>query len=177
MDMNNIDVEAASIIFNKIDVSDITNLINAETLSDVSNLGLNEDEIVAYNNIMSSRKVEKHLEGSMIGFNINYDSVNDPGDYLSVLLEGQEAPEITGTVHLPQGGTRPTNVKFWYPGQTYDEGAKDPVVIPENDNKILQSFAKPKTMDAYNESKTEISELAKPIVANAARNALGGDAS
>lgn len=174
MDMNKIANQFAVIIYGQIDTNYLSALLNAATLNDVSNLDLNEDERKAYNMIMSSRQVDIHLNDHAIMFSVNYDSVKDPGNFLPILTEGQEAPEITGTVHLPPGGTRATNVKFWYPGQVYEEGAKDPIVFPENDNRLLAPFAEEQVRDAADNNTDALGEIVAPEVANELQNTLGG---
>lgn len=161
--------------FQKIDTRYLTDTLNSATLNDLSNLGLNEEEAEAYVNIMSAREVTKGMDGSGVSFDINYDSAADPGGFLEILTEGQPAPEITGTVHLPAGGTRPTNVLFWEPGQTYEEGAKDPVFFPENDMQLLGTYARPVTEDAINASQSEIAEVVKEGVTNLLSQSLKGE--
>lgn len=164
----------AQIVYEGVDADFLSKAVNNATLNDVSNLGLNEEEAKAYNNIMSSRNVEKRLEETQITMRVSYDNVNDPGDFLSVLTEGQDAPEITGTVHLPQGGTRPSNVKFFYPGQVYEEGAKEPVVFPENDSRLLESYGHDEVERSASSSKEQISAEVKDSLENYVSNLLKG---
>ena len=174
MDTNKIANQFAVIIYGRIDAGYLSSLLNAATLNDISNLDLNEDEQKAYNMIMSSRQVDIHLNDNAIMFSVNYDSVRDPGNFLPVLIEGQAAPEITGTVHLPQGGERPTNVKFWYPGQVYEEGAKDPIVFPENDNRLLAPFAEEQIRDVADSNTDALGEIVAPELVNELQHTLGG---
>lgn len=162
--------QVAAIIYPKIDTEFLTDTLNASDMNDLSNLGLNEDEAIAYTNIMNARKVKAALNGDSVSFIINYDDSADPANFLEVLTEGQPAPEITGIVHLPQGGTRPTNVIFWEPGQLYEEGAKEPVFFKENDMSLLQQHASVSVEDAAGQSHAEIAELAKSGILNEITN-------
>lgn len=175
MDINELKMQIAQIVFEDVDEDYLTNLLNAATLNDISNLGLNADEQTAYTNIINSRKVEKKLENTNIKFRVNYNSINDPGNYLPVLTGGQSAPEITGIVHLPQGGERPTNVKFWYKGQVYEEGAKEPVFFPENDDMILSSQAEGVVNSSIERKDDAIGEAATPYAQEELSKAIGGE--
>lgn len=173
MDMSNLHDQFADVVFRHYNVSYLTDILNSATMNDLSNIELNEDEQIAYNNIINSRQVVKELDGSTIKVDVDYEHINDPGDFLPIALEGQDAPEITGTVHLPQGGTRKSNVKFWYPGQVYEEGAKDPVLFPENDKAILKNFSQAEADNAAAEGRSEFAEIVTPYITN---NITGGNA-
>ena len=174
MGMSDLNRQFAQIVFPKVDTEHLAEILNAATVNDTSNLGLNADEQAAYNNIMQTRKVTKELADTSINLDVDYSAVNDPGGYLDVLTGGQDAPEITGTVHLPQGGTRKSNVKFWYDGQVYEEGAKDPVILPDNDARMLNTFGEEEVSDKTTSSIPELTELSVPVIEQEIMSRIGG---
>ena len=67
--------------------------------------------------------------------------MNIPDMLISDLLaEGQPPPIVTGTVRLPQGGTRPSEAAV-IAGQEYLAGAKEPTDIIENMQKKFDTVA------------------------------------
>ena len=78
-----------------------------------------------------------------------YAKLNIPDSTMTDLLtKGQDPPIVTGTVHLPQGGTRPSKAAV-IAGQEYLEGAKEPTDIVDEMQRKLATIAPAEIKDAF----------------------------
>lgn len=133
-----------------------------------SEYGDNAEERAALQNIAEGIKCTVNASADGASLSIDYDS-RDPGDYLSVVDGGLEAPQTGGnhgTVTMPDGSTRRSNVPPALWGNPIEEFAEPPSGVVEEIKMMLTDLFTEHLRLLIAENKSEIAKTVKAAIEN-----------
>lgn len=133
-----------------------------------SEYGDNAEERAALQNIAEGIKCTVNASDDGVSLSIDYDS-RDPGGYLSVVDGGLEAPQTGGkhgTVTMPDGSTRHSNVPSVLWGNPIEEYAEPPSGVVEEIKMMLTDLFKEHLSLLIAENKSEIAKAVKAAIEN-----------